>query len=120
MGFEPIAPPQKSRLWKSDDVDAAQAVLAEHGQVGWADAYDSEGKARGAGSALARLLNERTKDAYRVRVFEKAEGDFYFSLKVKTKADTGTDGTGGTDSPAETPAETPAPAAKKSSGRKAK
>lgn len=113
MGFEPIAPPQKSRLWKSEDVDAAQAVLAEHGRVGWADPYDSEGKARGGGSALARLLNERTKDAYRVQVFEKEAGKFYFSLKVKTAADT--DGTGGTD----TPAQAPAPAAKKSSGRKA-
>lgn len=100
-GFGAIAPPARSNLWTADQVSAAAEVLAKHGRVGWQEPYESEGKARGAGSALARLLADRTGDNYRVSVFERADdpdadppvaGGFYFSLKPKDPKDNDGDG----------------------------
>lgn len=95
--FEAISPPQRSRIWDPEDVSEAADVLAESGLVGWDQPYDSEGKARGAGTALARLLLDRDGDAhqaFRVSVFERAddpenevEGGFYFSVKPKGEAE---------------------------------
>jgi hypothetical protein len=96
MSFEAIAPPSRSRLWEPEQVNAAAEVLAEHGRVGWAEPYKSEGKARSHGSALARLLSDRTKTTYRVSVFERGDdapngAGFYFSLKAKPAGETDVD-----------------------------